>query len=106
MIIFTSAYFVLEKNDFLGGDYWRQIVFYKILIEQDPQINWQMQYGVMDFVEAEKSEFYQAVFDITQAEQQVVEQQILETYEKIKNLEFDSGCGEESCKWCEFVQAF
>ena len=35
----------------LGGDYWRQLVFYKILVDNLKTKNWKMQMGIIDFIE-------------------------------------------------------
>ena len=31
-----------KDEDDPGGDYWRQIVFYKLLIDHDPSVSWHM----------------------------------------------------------------
>jgi len=88
----------------LGGDYWRQIVFYKLLLFGDNRLNKPMRKGVMDFVEAQKDgRFQKREFEVEDFEIEIVGQQLKETYQKIKNHEFTEGCGEENCKWCNFV---
>ena len=93
-----------DKN--LGGDYWRQIVFYKLLLDGDPSIAKKMQSGIMDFIEPDdngKNKNY--VIDVKEEHMQIVEDQLLDTYDKIKAHEFEKGCGEEDCKWCDFVNS-
>ena len=86
-----------------GGDYWRQLVFYKILIDHDAKNQWQFGNGIMDFVEQDKDgKFHTISHQISKLDEDLVKDQILDSYAKIKNHEFD-GCNEENCKWCDFV---
>lgn len=90
-----------EKNDGLGGDYWRQIIFYKVLIEQDPAKKWIWDGGVMDFIEPDKKgAFHQFEIEINPEHENLVKSQVQETYQNIQDQKFDAGCGE--CQWCEF----
>jgi DNA helicase-2/ATP-dependent DNA helicase PcrA len=91
-------------EDDLGGDYWRQIVFYKLLLSGDDRLKQPMRSGTMDFVEKTKDEkFYRRKFEVEPFEMEIVGKQLIETYAKIKNHEFSNGCEEEGCKWCNFV---
>lgn len=94
-----------EKNE-LGGDYWRQIVFYHLLIKGDSRISWNMTKGTIDFVEPDKKtdKFYQKSFSITPEDELVVGDQIKESWERIQKHDFQNGCAEENCYWCQFVQ--
>ena len=88
----------------LGGDYWRQIVFYKLLLLGDDRLRQPMRSGIMDFVEKTKEgRFHRRKFEVEQFEMDIVGQQLTDSYEKIKNHEFTNGCEEEGCKWCNFV---
>jgi DNA helicase-2/ATP-dependent DNA helicase PcrA len=88
----------------LGGDYWRQIVFYKLLLHGDDRLKQPMRSGIMDFVEKTKEgRFYRRKFEVEPFEMDIVGDQLKDTYEKIKNHEFMTGCEEENCKWCNFV---
>lgn len=90
-----------------GGDYWRQMVFYHLLIEYDSKREWTMNTGEMDFVEPNKhDEFYKHQFTITPNDVEIVANQIKNTYKSIKNHEFEKGCGEEYCQWCNFVKYY
>jgi DNA helicase-2/ATP-dependent DNA helicase PcrA len=91
-----------------GGDYWRQMVFYKILLDNNPHaraMNWHMTAGLFDYIEKnDAGEFVRHVVPISPADVTTVRQQIKETYGHIMNHEFDRGCGEEECSWCNFVK--
>jgi DNA helicase-2/ATP-dependent DNA helicase PcrA len=90
-----------------GGDYWRQIMFYRLLLDGDKRHSWVMRSGTMEFVEKQKvnnTEVYKRKeFEISTEECDVVGQQLVSAYNSIKNHEFTPGCGEPNCKWCNFV---
>lgn len=90
-----------------GGDYWRQMIFYHLLIENDRSNNWTMSSGEMNFVEPGKhGEYHREVFRIHPDEVSIVREQIRETYMNIKAHEFSRGCGEDYCHWCNFVRYY
>ena len=94
-------------EDIYGGDYWRQMIFYHLLIEHDHSNKWTMTRGEMNFIEPDKhNQFYNEVFVITPAEAAIVTGQIRDVYTKIKNHEFEKGCGRENCHWCNFVKYY
>lgn len=87
-----------------GGRYWRQIVFYKMLLDSDPNIQKPMKVGTMDFVEHDNSgKLRQVPFEVDEFEMKVVAAQLKEAYRGIQNHEFQEGCNEEFCRWCNFV---
>jgi len=93
-----------EKNP-NGGDYWRQIVFYKILLDSDRTRKYEMASGEIDFVQKNgKKEFVKSKVYVTPEDLTIVKEQIKDTYSKILNFEFRNGCGEEDCQWCNFVK--
>lgn len=105
-----------EKNELLnknkepshsqvyGGDYWRQAVFYKILIDNDPNKDWQVAEALFEFTEKDKEKnIYPLIrIKVNPEDERIVKEQILYTYNGIMNKQFD-GCGKEDCEWCCFV---
>ncbi len=89
----------------MGGDYWRQGIFYKILIDNDARKNWEVASTEFDFIEPYKNEYVKQKVLITKDDYDFVKDQIKTTYAKIKNLEFTQGCGKENCHWCNFVKS-
>lgn len=88
-----------------GGDYWRQAVFYKILVDNYEQKDWKVVSTEFDFVEPDKKKNYRKEkVVISPADINTVTQQITSTWEKIQNREFYIGCGKETCHWCNFVK--
>ncbi len=88
-----------------GGDYWRQAVFYKLLIDNYQQKDWKVISTEFDFVEPDKKkEYRKEKITITPADTTTVTQQIKETWDKIQARDFYTGCGKEDCHWCNFVK--
>ena len=87
-----------------GGDYWRQAVFYKILLDNYNR-DWIAVSSEFDFIEPDKKKNYRkekvyiSTEDIT-----TVKQQIKTVWDKIQLHDFYTGCGKPECHWCEFVK--
>jgi DNA helicase-2/ATP-dependent DNA helicase PcrA len=89
----------------LGGDYWRQAVFYKLLIDNYQAKDWTVVSAEFDFVEPDKKKKYiKKKVPITSSDINIVTQQIGDTWKKIQTRDFYTGCGKEDCHWCEFVK--
>ncbi len=87
-----------------GGDYWRQAVFYKLLVDHS-KADWNVVSSEFDFIEPDKKKNYiRHKLAITQQDITTVTQQIQETWEKIQAHEFYTGCGKDECHWCGFVK--
>lgn len=90
-----------------GGDYWRQMVFYKILIENYEEKRWRVSEGMFDFLQKGKNGDYRQVkIPMFPPDEEIVRRQIKYVYGRIMNHEFDRGCGEESCHWCNFAKRY
>ncbi|MEI2748983.1 MAG: ATP-dependent DNA helicase [Ferruginibacter sp.] len=89
-----------------GGDYWRQAVFYKILVDHYPSKDWKAVSTEFDFIEPDKKKNYRKEkLVISPADIATVSEQISSTWTKINNREFYIGCGKEDCHWCNFVKS-
>lgn len=93
-----------DTNDMLGGDYWRQMIFYALLIESSAQNSLRVTNGRFDYIEKNANKFTKEYIPIIEEHKEIVKNQILNTYYDITNFKFDTGCGEPTCKWCEFVK--
>jgi DNA helicase II / ATP-dependent DNA helicase PcrA len=88
-----------------GGDYWRQAVFYKILVDGYEQKGWEAVSAEFDFIEPDKNKIYRKEkILITEASIQTVTEQIKTVWQKIQQRDFYTGCGKADCKWCGFVK--
>lgn len=89
-----------------GGDYWRQAVFYKILVDNYDQKAWQVISSEFDFVEPDNKKTYRKEkITITDADIATVKNQISTVWQKIQAHEFYTGCGKDDCHWCKFVKS-
>ena len=93
------------KNDQIGGDIWRQAVFYKILMDNNKRNSWQTQEVVFEFIEPHKNEYKTEKIVVSPADITSVTQQIKDVWQKIKNHEFHTGCGKPTCNWCKFIKS-
>ncbi len=93
-----------DKNP-VGGDYWRQAVFYKLLVDNYQQKEWTVVSTEFDFVEPDnKKQFRKEKIVITPADLTTVTQQLTDVWEKIQQRDFYTGCGKADCHWCNFVK--
>jgi DNA helicase-2/ATP-dependent DNA helicase PcrA len=89
----------------LGGNYWRQAVFYKILIDNYRQKEWKVVSSELDLVEPDKQrQYHKEKFFITADDMAIVTQQIASSWWRIQNRDFYTGCGKPGCYWCHFVK--
>jgi len=87
-----------------GGDYWRQAVFYKILVDESKN-DWKAVSTEFDFIEPDKKKNYQKRKVIINPEDlATVTNQISTVWKKIQERDFYTGCGKEDCHWCNFVK--
>ncbi|MGH2563970.1 MAG: PD-(D/E)XK nuclease family protein, partial [Ginsengibacter sp.] len=82
-----------------GGNYWRQAVFYKLLVDNLPNKNWKVLHTQFDFVEPNsKDEFDIEKLSIPMEEIEQVKKQITDVWEKIQQHDFYTGCGKPDCE--------
>lgn len=94
-----------SDKDPVGGDYWRQAVFYKLLVENKPGKDWMVNSVEFDFIEPDnKKKYHKKKIAITPDDVQTVINQIKTTWDKIQNRDFYTGCGKKDCHWCNFVK--
>jgi len=88
-----------------GGNYWRQAVFYKILVDNLPGKNWKVLHTQFDFVEPNaKDEFDIEKLLITGEQVETVKSQLTDAWQQIQQHNFYTGCGKPDCDWCNFAK--
>ena len=94
-------------EDKYGGDYWRQAVFYKLLIDNYPQKSWKVQSARFDFVEpdSKSGQYFNEPVYITSDDERAVKAQISYAWERIQAHDFTKGCNDKDCEWCNFVKS-
>lgn len=92
------------KGEPLGGTYWRQLNFYKILFENHKNTPIQVVSGEINYLERDSKGKHiskTVVYDSDQVK--LVKEMMKKTYENIINHKFEEGCGEDNCSWCQFL---
>ena len=88
-----------------GGNYWRQAVFYKLLFDRQRDKSKELRNIEFLFVEPnEKEDFDVRKIHITPDQEEAVQQQVMDVWEKIQAHDFYKGCGKPDCYWCNFVK--
>lgn len=96
-----------NEKEPLGGDYWRQMVFYKLILENYEERNWKVTLGMFDYIQKGKDGNYQQkVVPVYAQDEEIVRSQLKDAYARIMNHEFDRGCGKETCHWCNFAKRY
>ena len=96
------------RNELLGktknadGNYFRQLVFYKILLDRFEDGKFQMQSGLIDFIEPdEKEKLHREVFEISKEDTEVLIERIKQVANEILNLSFwNTRCDNKDCEFC------
>jgi DNA helicase-2/ATP-dependent DNA helicase PcrA len=71
------------------GDYFRQLVFYKILCQQSKGFPYKINQGTVDFIETDsKDKFVRKTFNLTQDDVDNLTVLIKDTFQKISELKF------------------
>lgn len=86
-----------------GGDYFRQLVFYKLLCDHASQFGYTMQSGEIDFVEPSKKGYIKKKIEITSEDTELLTETIQRVWKEIQDLKFmdpASGCGKADCEYC------
>ncbi|NOT37506.1 MAG: ATP-dependent helicase [Saprospiraceae bacterium] len=92
-----------SERDPIGGEYWRQMIFYAILNDTELKRK-EIKEGLFYYIIPAKDGTYKKVqIPINDNDKEIVGQQITLVYSKIKNKEFKEGCNLEDCRWCNYV---
>lgn len=95
---------ITAKNK-TGGNYWRQLIFYKLLFENYKNTERQVASAEIAYIEPDKSGDYpNPKFKFSAKEVDDVRALIKDSYAKIMNQEFYEGCSKPECNWCNFVR--
>lgn len=86
-----------------SGDYLRQLIFYKLLVDKYYNGRLNVKEGVIDFIETDvKGKIRSEVFEISKEQVGELEKLILKVSKEIINLEFwDSRCEDKDCEYCQ-----
>jgi DNA helicase-2/ATP-dependent DNA helicase PcrA len=85
----------------LGGDYWRQLAFYQILLQQAHIYPESVEKTAISWLEPDKKGNF-PITEITFSSDEIhfVENLIKDSHHKIMQRNFNTGCGKDDCTWC------
>ncbi len=99
-----SRNWILGQTKSSNGDYFRQLVFYKLLLDSHPSKKYNMSAGVIDFTEPDdKDRFKKEVFEINFSNITDLKDLIQKSSNEILNFKFaGQTCGDKACPYCAF----
>ena len=86
-----------------GGNYARQMIFYKLLCDNAKQFGYTMQSGEIDFVEPSKKGYVKKRIEITEEDTKQLSETIQRVWQEIQELRFmdpANGCHKKDCEYC------
>lgn len=94
---------ILGKTKYSDGDYKRQLVFYKILCDLDRTFKYKAVSFELDFVgDGRGAKPKKEIFEITEQEVQELKDLIMETMQKIRNMQFERTTDYTICDKCDY----
>ena len=99
------------KNHILGntkdsdGNYYRQLVFYKLLLGLHAKGKYEFASGEINFIEPDiKGNLHKEIFTVPDEDVLDLREQILQVVDEILNLKFlDTECDPDKCDYCDLV---
>ncbi len=91
-----------SESQAYGGDYWRQLAFYQILLDKARLYPETVGKTAISWLAPDKrGTFPITEISFSQEELHFVEGLIREVYGKIQARDFSTGCGKKDCPWCQ-----
>ncbi|MEM9928191.1 MAG: ATP-dependent DNA helicase [Bacteroidota bacterium] len=88
-----------------GGNYWRQLIFYKLLWENKSGETRLVQDAYISYLDLDKKgELTMESLAFSPEAIRQVRTLLKESYQAIQAQDFYTGCGKEDCEWCNFVR--
>ncbi len=88
-----------------GGKYWRQLTFYKILLENASTFRRRTNHGKIIFLSPDKKgQSIEKTIELGPEDVEQLKTIITSTYKKVMNLEFSNGCDKPNCPWCAMTE--
>lgn len=88
-----------------GGAYWRQLVFYKLLLEASSTEHRKVADACIAYLDIDKEgQLFEHHVRISKKEEEQFTQMLQESYSRIQAQDFYTGCAKEDCEWCSFVK--
>jgi len=97
--------YLMGKTKDSTGDYYRQLVFYKLLLGLHAKGKYEFVSGEIDFIEPDpKGNMHKEKFTIPDEDVLDLKKQILQVADEILNLKFlETECDPDECDYCDLV---
>lgn len=97
---------ILGKTKGADGNYVRQLIFYKLLLDRYKK--WRMQTGTIDFIEPDaRGTLRREIFPIGEREAAELAKVVTDTSRRILDLSFwNARCADPQCEWCRLRNTF
>lgn len=90
-----------DEQTSLGGNYWRQLAFYHILLGQAPFYPEPVRRLAIAWLEPDRrGRFVTAEFELSAGERAGMIDLIRGSWQRIQERKFTEGCGRPECAWC------
>ncbi len=93
---------ILGKTQYSKGDEYRQLLFYKLMVELDTSFKYKVQEIELDFIGNRKSKPKKEVFVVSDEDIDAFKKVVLDSHLKIKELKFDRTSDYSACGNCDF----
>ncbi|MBX4198530.1 ATP-dependent helicase [Candidatus Parcubacteria bacterium] len=96
---------IMGKTKNSDGDYYRQLMFYKILLDGYDKGTYKMKAGEIDFIEPDsKDKYHKERFEMVEADIEEVKKTISRVAHEIYNFTFWDKVCEDDCEFCRLRQ--
>lgn len=93
-----------SKNPY-GTPYWRQLAFYKLLYEHFDQSSRLVREGAITFLDPDAEGRFVTLRTSFESHDMAMLKELIEnTYARIMQQDFYTGCGKSDCLWCNFLR--
>ena len=93
---------ILGKTKDGKADIWRQLVFYRLLLDMYKGGKYHMEKGVVDFIEPQNDKWKKEEFEVSEEDVEELKETIKEVAEEITTLAFwNKRCGDKDCEYCK-----
>ena len=90
-----------DEKQILGGEYWRQLAFYSLLLETARIYPEKVGKTAISWLEPDKRGAFPVVeIAFNSAELQFMKDTIKSVWSRIQDRDFHTGCGKDDCIWC------
>lgn len=91
-----------DDGNALGGDYWRQLAFYVILMDAARIYPENVSKTAISWLDPDKAGAY-PITEVQFTGDQIrwVGGLVQDTWQRIQSRQFDTGCGKPDCAWCQ-----